>query len=320
WAIGCHHCYVYIRGEFGLGAKILIGAIDEAKEKGFLGKNILGTGFDLEVTVHRGGGAYICGEETGALSSLEGKRGYPKIKPPFPAVEGAWRSPTIVNNVETLSCLPYILEHGPEGFRKFGTEKSPGTKIFSVSGHVERPGNYEVPLGITLRELIFDLAGGIRGGKRLKAVIPGGSSSKVLTADEVDVTLDFEALMAVDSMLGSGGAIVMDEDTCMVDALWNLLRFYHHESCGQCTPCREGSGWMEKIAGRIERGQGREGDVDLLNELAENTCGRTVCVFAEATSWPVMGMVKKFRSEFEEHIKLGRCPLKKEPAVVGGKE
>ncbi|HEY3226887.1 MAG TPA: NADH-quinone oxidoreductase subunit NuoF, partial [Planctomycetota bacterium] len=256
FAIQAHDAYIYIRGEFGHGARVLQRAIDEAYAKGLFGKNLYGTGYRLDVTLHRGAGAYICGEETGLLSSLEGGRGYPKIKPPFPAVEGLFRSPTIVNNVETLAMVPLIFEKGIEWFRGFGTEKSPGTKVFCLCGHVERPGLYEVPLGIPLREMIYDLGGGIPGGRKLKAVIPGGSSAAVLTADEIDVKMDFDSLAAAKTMLGSGGVIVMDDATCMVEALWNILRFYHHESCGQCTPCREGTGWLDKILARLETGRG----------------------------------------------------------------
>jgi NADH-quinone oxidoreductase subunit F len=315
YAIKARTSYIYIRGEFGPGARILDAAIAEAYAEGFLGKGIFGSTTDLELTVHRGAGAYICGEETGLLSSLEGGRGNPKIKPPFPAVEGAWHCPTIVNNVETLACLPPILEKGPAWFRSMGTEKSPGTKIFSVSGHVVRPGNYELPLGVSLRELIFDICGGIPNGKKLKAVVPGGSSSPFLTAAEVLQTdpvirLDFDSLAAAGTMLGSGGVIVIDEDTCMVEALWNVLRFYHHESCGQCTPCREGTGWIEKMAGRFERGGGRAEEIAMLDEIAWVMVGRTICVLADAAALPTRSVVKKFKAEFEAHIAHKGCPLK----------
>jgi NADH-quinone oxidoreductase subunit F len=308
YAIQSHHSYIYIRGEFGPGTVILQQAVDEAYAKGFFGKGIMGSDFDLEVTVHRGAGAYICGEETGLLSSLEGDRGNPKIKPPFPAVEGAWGCPTIVNNVETITCVPLIVQHGVEWFRSIGTEKSPGTKIFSVCGHVVRPGNYEVPLGTSFKELIFDICGGIPNGKKLKAIIPGGSSAPVLTAAEVlrednPILLDFESLAEAGTMLGSGGIIVMDEDTCMVDALWNLLKFYHHESCGQCTPCREGTGWIAKMAGRFANGEGRDSEIDQLDEVAWGMVGRTICVLADAAALPTRSFVQKFRSEFEALVK-----------------
>jgi len=316
FAIQAHDAYIYIRGEFGHGAKVLQGAIDEAYAKGLLGKDLYGTSYRLDVTLHRGAGAYICGEETGLLSSLEGGRGYPKIKPPFPAVEGLFRSPTIVNNVETLAMVPLIFEKGIEWFRSAGTEKSPGTKIFCLCGHVEKPGLYEVPLGISLREMIFDLGGGIPGGRQLKAVIPGGSSAAVLTADEIDVKMDFDSLAAAKTMLGSGGVIVMDDSTCMVDALWNVLRFYHHESCGQCTPCREGTGWLDKILGRLETGRGTSADLGVILEICDEMVGRTICVLADAAAMPAKSIVQKFKAEFEAHVTEKRCPFK----ANGGKE
>jgi NADH-quinone oxidoreductase subunit F len=306
YAVRAKACFIYIRGEFGPGAKTLQKAIDGASAAGHLG--------GIPVTVHRGAGAYICGEETGALTSIEGYRGNPRIKPPFPAVEGLFRCPTIVNNVETIATVTQVVRHGAGWFRTMGTEKSPGPKIFSVCGHVARPGCYEVPLGIPVRELVYDLAGGIPGGKKLKAVIPGGLSSPVLTAKEVEadppLRLDFESLAAAGSMLGSGGMIVMDESVCMVDMLWNTLRFYHHESCGQCTPCREGTGWIEKLAGRFEEGKGRVEDIDLLNEVAANMLGRTICVFADAAAMPTQSFLRKFREEFEAHATGKRCPLR----------
>ncbi len=322
FAIQAHDTYIYIRGEFGHGAKVLQDAIDEAYAKGHFGKDLFGTGYRLDVTLHRGAGAYICGEETGLLSSLEGGRGYPKIKPPFPAVEGLFRSPTIVNNVETLAMVPLIFEKGIEWFRSFGTEKSPGTKIFCLCGHVEKPGLYEVPLGITLREMIFDLGGGIPGGRKLKAVIPGGSSAAVLTADEIDVKMDFDSLAAAKTMLGSGGVIVMDDSTCMVEALWNVLRFYHHESCGQCTPCREGTGWLDKILGRLETGRGTSADLGVVLEICDEMVGRTICVLADAAAMPAKSIVQKFKAEFEQHVTEKRCPFKtnggveREPAAM----
>jgi NADH-quinone oxidoreductase subunit F len=310
YAIKAKAAYIYIRGEFPLGARILNQAIDEAYRNGVLGPNAFGTGTQIDITVHRGGGAYICGEETGLLSSLEGGRGHPRIKPPFPAVEGAWGSPTIVNNVETLACLPGILEHGAQWFRSVGTEKSPGTKLFSVSGHIVRPGNYELPLGVPLKEFLFDICGGIPGGKKLKAVCPGGSSAPFLTAEEVlrdenPIRLDFDSLAANGSMLGSGAIIVMDETTSMVDVLWNILRFYAHESCGQCTPCREGTGWIAKMAGRIARGGGKVSDIDLLDEVAWGMVGRTICVLADAAAMPARSIVRKFRPEFEAWVAKG---------------
>ncbi len=315
YAIKAQHSYIYIRGEFAFGAKMLQKAVDEAYAAGLLGKGVMGSQMEIHVTVHRGAGAYICGEETGLISSLEGGRGHPKIKPPFPAVEGAWGCPTIVNNVETLFTLPYILKNGADWFRSFGTAKSPGTKLFSISGHVLRPGNYELPLGVPLKELIYDIAGGIPNGKKLKAVCPGGSSSPFLTADEVLadgdklIRLDFESLQAAGSMLGSGAIVVMDETTCMVDVCWNILRFYAHESCGQCTPCREGTGWIAKMAGRFEKGGGDASEIDMLDEVAWSMVGRTICVLADAAAMPARSIVKKWRSEFEAHAAGHACPL-----------
>ena len=305
YALGAHVSYCYIRGEFVTGFHRMEKAIEEAYEAGFLGKDILGTGFDLDLTMHRGAGAYICGEETGLLSSLEGKRGNPKIKPPFPAVEGLFGCPTVVNNVETLACVPHIVERGADWFKSIGPEKGPGPKLLCVSGHVEKPGVYEVPCGINLLDLVNDLAGGVWKGRKLKAIIPGGSSAKVLTAEECDVGMDFDSLAAIDTMLGSGGVIVMDEPTDMVDALHNILRFYAHESCGQCTPCREGTGWLAKICARINSGHGRPEDLDEMVDLAERMCGRTICVLADAAAFPCTSFIKKFRSEFEAKIRAG---------------
>ena len=310
FAIQSHKAYIYIRGEFARGAEILEEAIAEAYEAGHLGVDIYGTGFDLDLHVHRGAGAYICGEETGLIESLEGKRAYPRVKPPFPAVYGVFGSPTIVNNVETLCCVKPILERGAEWFKAIGPEKSPGPKLFCISGHVERPGVLELPMGTNLKEIIYDHCGGVRGGKQLKAVIPGGSSVPVLTADEIDVDMDFDSVSAAGSLLGSCGVIVMDEDTCMVRALRIIARFYHHESCGQCTPCREGTGWLERLLIGLEDGGAAERDLDLLMQVADNMMGNTVCVLADAAAMPVKSFVTKFRSEFEEHLRLGGCPQK----------
>jgi len=307
YALRSQTSYIYIRGEFPEGFRTLARAIDDAYAAGFLGANAFETGKRIDITVHRGAGAYICGEETGLLSSLEGGRGHPKIKPPFPAVEGLFRCPTIVNNVETICAVTHIVKHGPQWFRQWGTEKSPGTKIFSISGDVVRPGCYEIPLGMPLKDFIYDVCGGIPGGKKLKAVIPGGSSAPVLSADEVlraenPICLDFDSLAANGSMLGSGAIIVIDETRSMVDGLWNLLRFYAHESCGQCTPCREGTGWISKIAGRFARGGATADEVDLLDEVAWGMVGRTICVLADAAALPTRSFVKKFRKEFEDAV------------------
>ena len=319
-AVGIHHAYIYIRGEFVFAANRLQNAIDRAYSEGILGENCLGSDFTLDVTLHRGAGAYICGEETGMLSSLEGDRGQPKLKPPFPAVEGLFGCPTVVNNVETLANLPYILEIGAEAYGKIGPEKSPGPKLFCVSGHVEKPGVFELPMGISLRTLIDEHAGGVWKGRKLKAVIPGGSSAHVLRADECDVDMDIESLAAAGTMLGSAGVIVMDETTCMVDALLNIMRFYHHESCGQCTPCREGTGWLEKIAHRIAIGEGRMEDMDLVTEVFDRMVGKTICALADAAAFPAESIVNKFREDFVAAIENGGSPawIKRHPASTGG--
>ena len=308
YAIGCHHAFLYCRGEFVRGARMLRRALDEAYAKGYIGRRILGSGFDLEVVLHRGAGAYICGEETGLLESLEGKRGQPRTKPPFPAISGLYRCPTVVNNVETLSNIPHILLRGPEWYAGIGPAKSTGPRLFSVSGHVERPGNYELPMSVTLRQLIFEHAGGIRGGRRLKAVIPGGSSSPVLTEQHLDVGMDFESLAAAGSMGGSGAVIVMDDTTCMVRVGEIVSRFYHHESCGQCTQCREGTAWLHKTIRRIEHGQGRQADLDLLLDMCDNMKGKTICVLSDAAAMPIESDLKHFRDEFERHVRGRACP------------
>ncbi len=311
YAIGSHKAYVYIRGEYFQSAKRLQRAIDEAHSQNWLGKNIQGTGFDLDVVIHRGAGAYICGEETALLTSLEGGKGFPRLKPPFPAISGLFASPTIVNNVETLACVPFILRNGAEQFAEIGTEKQGGTRLFCVSGHVVRPGVYEEPVSITLRELI-EKAGGVRDGNKLKAVIPGGISAKILTADEVDVAMDFDSLMAAGSMAGSGGVIVMDETTSMLQALDSAARFFADESCGQCSPCREGTGWVHRILRRIIDGKGSVQDLDDLLAIAGDMEGNTICVFADAAAWPVQSYIKKFRHEFEEYIRTGHSAEEKE--------
>jgi NADH-quinone oxidoreductase subunit F len=307
YAIGSHKAYVYIRGEYYEATRRVQRAVEEACANGWLGKNVQGRGFDLDVIVHRGAGAYICGEETALLTSLEGGKGFPRLKPPFPAVSGLFQCPTIVNNVETLACVPFILRAGAKRFADLGTPSQGGTRLFSVSGHVNRPGLYEAPVGVTLRNLIEGYASGIRGRRKLKAVIPGGISAKVLTADEIDVAMDFDSLTAAGSMAGSGGVIVMDESTSMVEALQSAARFFAHESCGQCSPCREGTGWVYRIVRRIAAGRGRLQDLDDLLGIARDMEGKTICVFADAAAWPVQSYIKKFRSEFEEHIQSGRC-------------
>ena len=312
-AIGSHKGYIYIRGEYFRSAKRMQRAIDEAKAAGWLGKNIQGSGFDLDIVVHRGAGAYICGEETALLSSLEGGKGFPRLKPPFPAISGLFSCPTIVNNVETLACVPFILKNGAEKFVEIGNDKQGGTRLFCVSGHVNRPGVYEAPVSITLRELIEDCGQGMRDGSKLKAIVPGGISARVLTADEIDVEMDFDSLMKAGSMAGSGGVMVMDDSTCMVEALDSASRFYAEESCGQCSPCREGTGWVHRILTRIMAGGGDLQDIEDLVAIAGDMEGKTICVFADAAAWPVQSYIAKFRSEFEEFITSGRKIEKKEP-------
>ena len=308
YAIQSHTAFIYIRGELVFGSKVLQGAIDEAAQAGYLGKNILGSGYDLELILHRGAGAYICGEETGLLSSLEGGRGWPKVKPPFPATHGLFGCPTVVNNVETLATLPWIIDQGAARYAAIGTEKSKGTKLFSVSGHIRRPGVYEVEMGYPFKRFLEEDCGGVPDGRKLKGVIPGGSSMPVLRADELEpVRMDYESMQAAGSMLGSGGVIVMDDSTCMVQAAWNVARFYAHESCGQCTPCREGCHWMEKIFRRIESGEGEKGDLDLVLNISGNITGNTICPFGDAAAWPAAAFIKKYRAEFEAHITQKRC-------------
>jgi len=305
YAIGSHKSYVYIRGEYFRPAQRFQRAIDEAYQHGWLGKNILGTGFDLDVVIHRGAGAYICGEETALLTSLEGGKGFPRIKPPFPATSGLFACPTIVNNVETLACVPFIVRHGADRFAAIGTTTQGGTRLFCVCGHVGRPGVYEEPVSVTLRQLI-ERAGGARNGNKLKAVVPGGISAKVLRFDEIDVAMDFNSLAAAGSMAGSGGVIVMDETTCMVEALDSAIRFFADESCGQCSPCREGTGWVHRVMRRIMDGRGRLQDLDDLLAIAGGMEGKTICVFADAAAWPIQSYITKFRDEFEMYIRAGR--------------
>jgi NADH-quinone oxidoreductase subunit F len=314
YAVGIRTAYIYIRGEFALGAKILEAALKEAYQAHYLGENILGTGFALVIYLHRGAGAYICGEETALLESLEGKRGLPRNKPPFPATHGLFGKPTVVNNVETLASLPHIVNRGAEWFASLGNPpKSAGTRVFCLSGHVKRAGNYEVPMGITFREIIYEIAGGMRGSKPLKAFIPGGASAPFLTPDHLDVMMDFESTAQAGSMLGSGGVTVMEEGTCMVWAAENLLHFFYHESCGKCTPCREGSSWLLQILQRIEHGLGQPKDIPTLERLCPNIAGRTVCAFGDAEIAPIVSTLQYFRDEYETHIREKRCPFRNEP-------
>jgi NADH-quinone oxidoreductase subunit F len=308
FALRAHDCWIYIRGEFVREARIMDEAIAEAYAAGILGKNILGSGFDLDVTVHRGAGAYICGEETSLINSLEGKRGWPRLKPPFPASVGAFGLPTIVNNVETIADIPWIVTHGGEAFAALGVEKNGGTRLIGVSGAVNRPGVYELSAGANLKDVIYNVAGGMRDGKELKAVIPGGSSTPVLRENEIDVTFDIESMARIGTMSGTSGIIVIPEGTCMVRTLSVLMNFYAHESCGQCTPCREGTGWLKRIVGKIEAGKGREGDIELILDLCDNMMGRTICALADAAVLPAQSFIWKFREEFDRHIGEQKCP------------
>lgn len=304
YAIGATVGYNYVRGEFMLECYPRIeAAVKEAYDAGLLGIDILNSGIDFELHNFLGAGAYICGEETGLLESLEGKQGKPRFKPPFPANFGLYGKPTTVNNTQTLASIPKILENGPKWYADFGTEKSPGTLIFSISGHVNKPGNYELPLGISFQEVI-DVAGGILDGKKLKAVIPGGSSTKVLPADIIEnCTMDYESLQDVDSALGTGAMVVISEGTCMVNLLKRISRFYYAESCGQCTPCREGTGWLYRILDRITKGEGKEGDLALLEDVAGRIEGNTICAFGDASAWPVQSFLNHYHHEFEYMIK-----------------
>jgi NADH-quinone oxidoreductase subunit F len=330
YALGCCHAYLYVRGELVSEAKIVQAAIDEAYAAGLLGKEHAGAAgpYQLDITLHRGAGAYICGEETSLLNSLEGKRGWPRMKPPFPAVRGLFGQPTIVNNVETLMNIPAIVTHGGVWFAKMGMAKSGGTRVLSVSGHVNRPGVYELPMGITFRQLIDEVCGGMLGGRRLKGIVPGGSSMPVIDASEIDVPIEFDALMTdprikdvetkpgvpfdmgggkhLKTMAGSGGVVIFDETTDVVSFCATVMRFYAHESCGQCTPCREGTAWLARVCSRLADGEGQPGDVDLLGSIAVGIAGNTICPLGEAAAWPMLGFLTKFRSDFEAKLASGR--------------
>jgi len=314
-AIRAQHVYIYIRGEFFEPAQILARAIEECYAAGIAGKNVMGTGRTIDVTLHLGAGAYICGAETALMNSPEGRRGQPRIKPPYPAVSGAFGQPTNINNVETVCAVPHIVNNGGAWYKTFGTEKSPGTKLFNVSGHVVRRGNFEFPLGFSLKELIYDVCGGIRDGRKLKAVIPGGSSVPILSADEIDIALDYESVAAAGTMLGTASIIVMDDATCMVKQVRRMVDFYAHESCGQCTPCREGTAWLAKILRRIETGQGSEADLDALLDIGKNMTGTTICVLSDSAAAPTASSIKKFRDEYLSHIRDGVCNAR---AVAAG--
>ena len=302
YAIRARTAFIYIRGEYVFAHDVLAGAIAEARAHGYIGANILGSGWDCEVILHRGAGAYICGEETALMTSLEGGKGFPRLKPPFPAQAGLYACPTTINNVETLANVPFILNRGAAWYAAIGREQNTGPKLYCLSGHLKRPGVYEAPLGTPLRALIYDHAGGMLGDRPLKAVIPGGSSVSILAASEIDVPMDFDALRSAGSMLGSAGVMVMDASVCMVRALLVNCRFFAHESCGQCTPCRVGCDWMEKICHRIEAGQGKRDDLDLLVDVAARINGQTICPLGDAAGGPVASYLTKFRDDFLHHI------------------
>ncbi len=312
YAIQCNDAFIYIRGEFPYAAQCLERAIADATQRGYVGSNILGTNYQLRITVHRGAGAYICGEETALLESLEGKLGQPRVKPPFPASVGLYNKPTVINNIETLANVPPIIERGAEWYTSVGAPKSTGPKVFCLSGHVNRPGNYEAPLGsITFRDLIYDLGGGVRGGKKVKAILPAGASAPMLTDAALDVKLDYESVQAAGSMLGSASVIVLDEDTCVVWATKKMTQFFKHESCGKCTPCREGTYWLTRILERIDDGAGSVADVDLIASVAKQMQGNTLCPLGDFATSPVVGSVKHFRDEYERHVKERKCWARK---------
>ena len=314
-AIGCETAFIYVRGEYLWQSIVLERAIAEAYAGGYLGADVAGSGKRVDVVLHRGAGAYICGEETALLNSLEGLRGQPRLRPPFPAVEGLYASPTVINNVETLMNVPDILERGADWFREVGTEKSPGTKMVTISGKVERPGNYEIALGTPFREVLEELGGGMLGGGTLKAWTPGGSSTPMLTAAHVDTGLDYESLAAAGSLLGTAALMVMDETDCVVDCAQRMVAFYAHESCGKCTPCREGSWWATRVLERIEGGYGRAEDIPVMHDVGTNTLFRAFCALADGTASVINSSLQHFADEYEEHVQLGRCPLKDTPVA-----
>ena len=317
-SVGASKGYIYIRGEYRYIIDIMDRAIAEAYERGYLGKNILGSGFDFDIYTHTGAGSYECGEESALLESLEGKRGQPRIRPPFPAVSGAFQCPTILSNVETFCSVPVILRDGGPAFAALGTPKNGGTRLFALSGHINKPGVYELPMGFNLMRMIEEVGGGMRDGKKLKAVIPGGSSCPVLKADECDVAMDFDSVAKAGSMLGSGGVVIMDETTDMVKLAVRIMKFYQHESCGWCVPCREGTLWLKKILMRVDEGHGQSGDIDLIGELAKNMLGTTFCPLGDAAAMPTISYVQKFREEFEARLASVAAPSESSPLVVVG--
>jgi len=317
YAMGVSTVYLYIRGEYNKWIRMVQKAVDDAYGKGYIGANILGSGFTTELFIHRGAGAYICGEESSLMNSLEGERGYPRVKPPFPAQNGVWGCPTTINNVETIANVPIILRLGWEAYSHIGQPKHPGPILVGVSGHVNKPGVFELPTGVLLTEIIERYAGGVPDNKKIKAVIPGGSSTMILRGDQIEgVTMDAESLKAAGSSVGTAGMIVMDEDTDLIRVITRITGFYRHESCGQCTPCREGTGWMYKILKRFEEGRGTMADIDLLVNIADNIEGNTICALGDAAAWPVQSMVKRFRGEFERRVKAAPASVAPVPAEV----
>ena len=315
YAVGCRTAFIYCRGEFVEPARVLERALGEAYDRGYLGTGIAGSDFDLDIVLHRGAGSYECGEETALLSSLEGGRGQPKLRPPFPAVRGLYQSPTLINNVETLSTIPAIVDRGGSWYASIGPEKSTGTKIFCVSGKVARPGNYEAPMGTPARAIIDELAGGVAGGKRVKAWTPGGSSTPFLTEEHLDTPMDFESIAAAGSLLGTGAMIVLDQDDCVVDAVLRFTQFYAHESCGKCTPCREGTWWLTKILYRLENGGGRLDDIDVMHDVGDNMLFKNFCALGDGAVSPIHSSIKYFRDEYAAHVREQRCPLRDRPPV-----
>jgi NADH-quinone oxidoreductase subunit F len=318
YAIGCQKAFVYIRGEFLYIGEILDRAIAEAYAGGYLGNDIFGSGFNIDLVVHRGAGAYICGEESALLDSLEGLRGFPRLRPPFPAVKGLYQKPTVVNNVESIANVPHIVRNGADWYRSFGTEKSPGTKVCSISGPVNRPGNYEIELGTPFRVLLEECAGGMRDGKQLKAYIPGGASAPMLPnkPETIDVPMSYEGYMSVGSALGSASFIIIPDDVCILQAQLRISEFFAHESCGKCIPCREGTPWLAKTVRRIERGEGREEDLPLLLDISDNILGRSFCALGDFSTSNIVASVKYFYQEYEQHILERACPYQKRPAAV----
>jgi NADH-quinone oxidoreductase subunit F len=306
--IGSKKGYIYVRGEYRYLIDLLDKAIEEGYKRNYIGKNIQGTGFDFDIYTHTGAGAYECGEETALLDSIEGKRGVPRLKPPFPAVSGAWQCPTILNNVETYCSVPPIIRDGGAAYAALGTPKNGGTHLVCLSGHINKPGVYELPLGFNLMRMINEVGGGMRNGKKLKAVVPGGSSCPLLKAEECDIPMDYDALTKIKSMLGSGGTVILDEDTCMVKFAWRIMKFYAHESCGWCIPCREGTAWLQKLLGRFHGGMGQASEIPLIHELSVNMLGRTFCALGDAAAMPTMSIVEKWRDEFEAHLDGKPCP------------